>query len=218
MILAAGRGERLRPLTDQTPKPLLQVAGEPLIAHQLRWLATAGIREVVINLHHLGKQIQDYCGNGDLFGLAITYSHEDVLLETAGGIVNALPLLGEAPFLLLNGDIYTDFDFTSLPAAPPVATDIHLVLTPTPHYRTHGDFDWADGRVTQRGESYVYCGIAIVDPSWLKRLPTQPLSLQQPLFEAVAKSRVSGQLWHGTWTDIGTVAQLEEINERLAAG
>ena len=119
MILAAGRGERLRPLTEHTPKPLVRVGGTPLIAHQLRWLASAGITEIVVNLHHLGEQIASFCGDGQQFGVAIQYSREEELLETAGGILNALPLLGDEPFVVLNGDVYTDFPFARLPAAPP---------------------------------------------------------------------------------------------------
>ena len=115
MILAAGRGERLKPLTDQTPKPMLEVGGKPLIAHQIAWLSAAGINEIVINLHHLGDQIESFCGDGTQFGVSIRYSREAVLLETAGGIVNALPLLGERPFVLLNGDVFTDFPFGQLP-------------------------------------------------------------------------------------------------------
>jgi MurNAc alpha-1-phosphate uridylyltransferase len=216
MILAAGRGERLKPLTDHTPKPMLPVAGKPLIAHQLGWLRAAGITEVVINLHHLGEQIQAFCGDGEQFGVSIRYSHEETLLETAGGIVNALPLLGSAPFVLLNGDIFTDFAFASLPDTPPSWADLHIVLTPTPAYRDHGDFEWRDGRITRRGDDYVYCGIAVINPDWLAPLAAQPASLQQPLFDAVANGRVSAQVWNGEWTDIGTPAQLKAINARLS--
>jgi len=218
MILAAGRGERLRPLTDTTPKPLLSVGGEPLIAHQLRCLRSAGITEVVINVHHLGEQIQAFCGDGQHFGLTIAYSHEPVLLETAGGIVNALPLLGDAPFVLLNGDVFSDFTFNTLPAAPPDWADLHIVVTPTPAYRDHGDFECTNDRVTKRGEAYVYCGIAVIDPAWLGTLPTGPFSLQQPLFQAVASGRVSAQIWPGEWIDIGTPTQLRDINARLSSG
>ena len=215
MILAAGRGERLRPLTDHTPKPLLKVGGKPLIAHQLEWLHAAGIDEVVINLHHLGDQIEAFCGDGSTFGVAIRYSREPVLLETAGGIVNALPLLGNGPFVLLNGDIFTNFPLAELPQRPPPWADLHVVLTPTPSYRAHGDFEWADGRVTGRGERFVYCGIAVVNPQWLAALPARPSSLQQPLFEAVARGRVAGQIYHGRWIDIGTPDQLQAINAQL---
>jgi len=139
MLFAAGRGERLRPLTDHTPKPLLEVAGAPLLEHQLRALAAAGHREVVINLHHLGEQIEARIGDGRRFGVAVRYSREPTLQDTGGGIVQALPLLGDAPFAVLNGDIVTDFPFHRLPDAPPAGTDLHLVVTPTPAHRPRGD-------------------------------------------------------------------------------
>ncbi|MFU8818069.1 MAG: nucleotidyltransferase family protein, partial [Pseudomonadales bacterium] len=143
MILAAGRGERLRPLTDRMPKPMVPVAGRPLLAHQLRWLAKAGLREVVINLHHLGEQIIDTFGDGGDYGLRIRYSPESHLLETGGGIVNALPLLGDDPFLILNGDIFTDFPLTDLPIGLDHGVQGHLVVTPRPAFRDRGDFEVA---------------------------------------------------------------------------
>ncbi len=149
MILAAGRGERLRPLTDHTPKPLVAIAGQPLIVHQLRWLAAAGIRDIVINLHHLGEAIADALGDGAKLGVRIHYSREVTLLETGGGIVRALPLLGTGPFVILNGDMWTDYPFARLPTT--LATDLaHLVLTPTPANRSEGDFGF-DGDRVQRG-------------------------------------------------------------------
>ncbi len=222
MILAAGRGERLQPLTSHTPKPMIPVGGKPLIAHQLSWLKNANITEIVINLHHLGEKIETFCGDGSRFGVNIRYSREARLLDTAGGIANALPLLGEHPFVLLNGDVFTDFPFASLPERPPQWADVHLVLTPTPGYRSDGDFELADDRVIARGSTFVYCGIAVIDPRWIQALvdaspgaePT-PLSLQQPLFRAVAAGRVSAQRWDGVWIDIGSPAQLRFINEQL---
>ncbi|MDH3641747.1 MAG: nucleotidyltransferase family protein [Gammaproteobacteria bacterium] len=215
MILAAGRGERLKPLTDTTPKPMLQVGGKPLIAHQLGWLAAAGLTEVVINLHHLGEQIERFCASGQAFGTNIRYSHETDLLETGGGVVNALPLLGEGWFVVLNGDIYTDFPFASLPHSPPDWADIHLLLTPTPEFRDHGDFDYADGRVTARGEGFVYCGIAMLRAGLFKGLAVEPFSLQQTFFRAVQDRAASAQIWDGYWTDIGSPSQLQAVNERL---
>ena len=141
MILAAGRGERLRPLTDRVPKPLAEVGGEPLLAHQLRWLAAAGLRDVVINLHHLGQQIVEAFGDGTAHGVRIRYSEEPTLLETGGGIVNALPLLGDEPFVLLNGDIFTDFPLTRLLTRLAPGAGAHLLVTPRPPFREHGDFD-----------------------------------------------------------------------------
>jgi len=215
MILAAGRGERLRPLTDRIPKPLAPIAGEPLLGHQLRWLAAAGIRELVINLHHLGEQIEATFGDGAAFGLQITYSRETELLETGGGIVNALPLLGDAPFLLLNGDIYTDFSLRQLPAALAADADAHLVLTPTPGFRQRGDFEFADGRVTARGTGYVYCGISILRPALFAGRRAEPFSLRDLFFESLARGALSAQIWDGFWTDIGTPEQLADVNAHV---
>jgi len=212
MILAAGRGERLRPLTDRMPKPLAPVAGRPLLDHQLRWLATAGIREVVINLHHLGAQIEAVFGDGTAHDLQIRYSHEAERLETGGGIVQALPLLGEAPFLVLNGDIYTDFPLAELHGALPDDADAHLVLTPTPPVRESGDFEYARGRVIARGGAYVYCGIAVLHPRLFAGRRAEPFSLRDLLFAAIDRDRVSAQVWTGYWTDIGTPDQLAAVD------
>ncbi|MAT85320.1 MAG: mannose-1-phosphate guanylyltransferase [Gammaproteobacteria bacterium] len=212
MILAAGRGERLRPLTDRVPKALAPVGGEPMLAHQLRWLAAAGIREVVINLHHLGEQIVAAVGDGAGFGLTVRYSREDTLLETGGGIVNALPLLGEAPFLLLNGDIYTDFPLTALPDRPPAGSLAHLVVTPRPAFRDRGDFDVEDGVVRRRGDGFVYCGIALLDPRALDGRRAERFSLREVYFELLARGALTAQEWRGFWSDIGDLTQLREVD------
>mgnify|MGYP001818968138 FL=1 len=213
MILAAGRGERLRPLTDHTPKPMVEVQGQPLLAHQIAWLQRAGIRELVINLHHLGEQIEAKFGTGGEYGVHIRYSREQTLLETGGGIVNALPLLGDAPFRLLNGDIFTDFPFASLEALPDWA-DIHLVVTPTPDYRESGDFEFADGRITARGQSYVYCGIAVLRPELFATDRAEPFSLRDRFFAAIEAGTISAQIWDGYWIDIGSQAQLDAVRAR----
>ena len=186
MILAAGRGERLRPLTDHTPKPLLPIAGAPLIAHQVRWLAQAGIRDVVINLHHLGDAIATALGDGGAFGVRIAYSREATLLETGGGIVKALPLLGDQPFVILNGDTWTDYPFAQL--SRPLGNDLaHLVLTATPSNRTAGDFGLDGDRVTRATERpYVYCGISLLSTALFDGAPTGPFSLRDLLFDAIA--------------------------------
>ena len=215
MILAAGKGERLRPLTNTTPKPMLEVGTEPLIAHQLGWLKAAGITEVVINLHHLGEQIEAFCADGRKFGLNIRYSYEQALLETGGGIVNALPLLGDEPFMILNGDIFTDFAFATMPASPPQWADLHLVLTARPRFREHGDFDFADGRITARGDGFVYCGIALLRPELFSNMKVEPFSLQDTLFAAVQQGKASAQIWPGYWTDIGSHDQLQSVNTYL---
>ncbi len=191
---------------------MLIVRGRPLLAHQLAWLTAAGITEVVINLHHLGEQIEDYFAEGAASGVNIRYSREAEPLETGGGIVKALPLLGDEPFLIVNGDIYTDFPLTDLVPLPPWA-DMHLLLTPTPAFRKHGDFDYADGKVTGRGEGFVYCGIAIMRPELFSGLPVSRFSTQGMLFDAAANGRLSGQVWEGYWTDIGSEDQLNAANE-----
>ena len=211
MILAAGRGERLRPLTERTAKPMLRVRGRPLLEHQLEWLKHAGFRDVVINVHHLGEQIEQHLGDGRRYGVRISYSRESELLDTGGGVVNALALLGDAPFLILNGDIFTDFslrDLTPLPAG----ADVHLVVTPRPAFRAHGDLEVKDGWITGRGERYVYCGILILDPKILRGLTATPFSLREVFFRAIDAGRASAQVWSGYWTDIGTPGQLEAVN------
>ena len=214
MILAAGRGVRLRPLTDRAPKPILEVQGRPLIGHQLEWLKRAGATAVVINLHHLGEQIRAYVGDGGDFGLAVHYSAEETLLETGGGIVQALPLLGERPFWVLNGDIFTDFPLGQFPAALPEESLAHLLLTPRPGFRATGDFDWADGRITGRGNAFVYCGLALLSPALFAGRKPIPFSLSELLFQAVARRQLTAQVWNGFWTDIGTPEQLRAARNR----
>ena len=212
MILAAGRGERLRPLTDRTPKPLIPIAGEPLIAHQLRWLARAGIADVVINLHHLADAIETALGDGSAFGVRIAYSRETTLLETGGGIVKALPLLGAAPFMVLNGDIWTDYPFERLRLVRD--EDLaHLVLVPTPPNRTAGDFGLVADRVTRSQRSLVYCGISLLDPALFDSAPRGPFSLRDLLFDAANAGRVGGEIWSGRWIDIGTHDQLDAVRK-----
>jgi MurNAc alpha-1-phosphate uridylyltransferase len=211
MILAAGRGERLRPLTDHTPKPLLPIAGTPLIAHQVRWLAKAGIRDIVINLHHLGDAIAATLGDGGAFGVRIAYSREETLLETGGGIVKALPLLGDRPFVILNGDTWTDYPFAQL--SKPLANDLaHLVLTTIPSNRAEGDFGLDGDRVTRGTDRpYVYCGISLLSTRLFDGAPSGPFSLRNLLFDAIARNRVGGELWNGRWIDIGTHDQLAAV-------
>lgn len=212
MILAAGRGERLRPLTDRMPKVMAPVGGEPLLAHQLRWLAAAGIRDIVVNLHHLGQQIVDRFGDGSSSGVRLQYSLEPELLETGGGIVKALPLLGSAPFLVLNGDIYTDFPFARLPTRPPTGASCHLLVTPRPEFRAHGDFTVAEGQVVGRGDDYVYCGIAVLDPIALEGRQARPFSLRDVFFALLEQRALSAQVWDGYWSDIGSQEQLDAVD------
>jgi MurNAc alpha-1-phosphate uridylyltransferase len=215
MILAAGRGERLRPLTDRLPKPLAPVGGRPLLAHQLVWLARAGFRDVVINLHHLGEQIAAAFGDGAAYGVRIRYSRERELLETGGGIVQALPLLGDQPFLVMNGDVFTDLPLNSVATRLEAGAGAHLVVTPRPAFRDAGDFAVAGGRVTARGGDYVYCGIAVLDPAALAGRRVEPFSLREVFFELLARDALTAQIWRGFWTDIGTPEQLAELDARL---
>ena len=219
MILAAGRGERLRPLTERIPKPLIRLGGEPLIVHQLRWLHRANIRDVVINLHHLGEAIERALGTGSDLGVRIHYSREPELLDTGGGVKKALPRLRPGPFLVLNGDVWTNYPLRDLTDARPAKA--HLVLTPTPAYRDQADFhlDTTGGTaLVRRGadDNLTYCGIAVLAESFFDDTPDGPFSLTDPLFKAAARGEVSGEIFHGTWIDIGTPGQLKRAR-RLTA-
>lgn len=216
MILAAGRGSRLAPLTDDIPKPLLDIHGQPLISHQLGWMKQAGISRVVINLFHLGHDIKRELGDGERFGLNIVYSEEPELLETGGGIAYAHKLLGDAPFLLLNGDIWTDFDFTTLPASLPRGIAAHLVATPKPAHRVAGDFSLRHHRL-QRPDNetlrdVVYCGIAVLRADLVSDREGA-FSLRDLYFDAAHRGILSAQYFNGTWTDIGTLDQLISVRQ-----
>lgn len=217
MILAAGRGERLRPLTERVPKPMLVVGGDPLIVHQVRWLRHAGIREIVINLHHLGEQIERALGNGDNLGARIRYSPEPEILDTGGGIRNALPHLGTDPFVVLNGDVWTTYRFEQLLGVHTGCA--HLVLTPTPSHKEKADFHVESGtdplRI-RRGSSddLTYCGIAVLHPAMFDGSPEGPFPLTDLFFPAAAEGRLSGEIFEGAWIDIGTHDQLKEARRR----
>jgi len=210
MILAAGRGERLRPLTDTVPNALVEVGGKPLIVHVIERLRAAGIRELVVNLAWLGGQIRERLGDGSAHGVEIRYSDEgDSALETAGGIVNALPLLGDEPFWVVNADILCDYPFGEVELA---ADDLaHLVLIDNPGYREHGDFSIKSGRLTRvNGSDYTFAGIGFYRRGFFagekpERTPLLPL-----LQRWIAEDRISGEHYRGVWHDIGTY-------ERLAA-
>jgi MurNAc alpha-1-phosphate uridylyltransferase len=212
MLLAAGRGERLRPLTDRVPKPLLEVRGRPLIAWHLAALARSGVTDVVINLSWLGGQIRSAIGDGASFGLAVRYSEEPPgALETGGGIFQALPLLGSAPFFVVNGDVHTDFDFATLRLAPDDLAQ--LVLVPNPEHHPRGDFSLAAGRLGREGAlRHTYSGIGLYRPELFAgcvpgRFPLLPL-----LERAIAAGRLGGELYHGAWTDVGTPQRLAALN------
>jgi len=212
MLLAAGRGERLRPLTDSTPKPLLEVRGEPLIGWHLRALARAGVRDAVINLAWLGAQISARIGDGARYGLRVQYSEEpEGALETGGGIFQALPLLGPGPFLVVNGDTYADIDFAKLAIAPHELA--HLVLVRNPAHHPQGDFALRDGVVhPQGGPRYTYSGIGVYRPELFARCRHGRFPLLPLLQAAIAAQALGGELHAGEWTDVGTVERLAALN------
>lgn len=218
MVLAAGRGERMRPLTDREPKPLLRVGSKRLIEYHLERLATGGFREVVINTAWLGDRIEATLGDGALYGLAITYSHErPEALETGGGIHRALPLLGSAPFLLVNGDVWTDIDFGALRREPPAQSLAHLVLVPNPPQHPRGDFRLEQGLVAEgEGVRYTYSGIGIFRPELFADCAPGKFPLLPLLRQAIAQRRLSGELHGGRWYDIGTVDRLQALDAELA--
>jgi len=226
MIFAAGRGERLRPLTDATPKPLLEVGGRALIEHHLQKLRDAGIRDVVINTAWLAEQFPQRLGDGSRYGLSIVYSYEGHLgLETGGGLLNALPLLGDAPFLLVNGDVHTDIDFASLPERPDGLA--HLAMVETPAGKP-SDFAWADdGKLHAEpdpglGKPLTYSGIAVIDPKlfahWREAFAPAECQGRPPAFRlapllrhAMRHGLVDGRLHAGHWADAGTPEALEAL-------
>ena len=217
MILAAGKGERLRPLTLHTPKPLVPVAGVPLIEYHLRALAAAGIGDVVINHAWLGQQIEDHLGDGARFGVQIRYSAEHEPLETGGGILRALPLLGDAPFVLVNGDIWTDYRFADLPRS--LHGLAHLVLVDNPAHHPQGDFALQDGQVltASAGQpSLTYSGLALLSPRLFAGCTDGAFKLAPLLRQAMAAGQVSGERYGGRWVDVGTHERLAEVEQLLA--
>ncbi|WP_110649533.1 N-acetylmuramate alpha-1-phosphate uridylyltransferase MurU [Salinicola peritrichatus] len=216
MILAAGLGTRMRPLTDHCPKPLLPVAGKPLIVHHLERLAAAGFREVVINVSYRAGQIVEALGDGSRYGVSLAFSVEETPLETAGGLRHALPLLGDAPFVLLNGDVWSDFPLTRLRLADGDLAS--LVMVDTTDFHRRGDFHLdANGRLHAEGEPrLIYAGLGVVHPALIAELPDgEPIKLAPLLVEAMRAGRVGG--WHhrGDWIDVGTPERLAELEARL---
>ena len=223
MILAAGRGERMRPLTDVTPKPLLQVGGKPLIEWHIERLAQAGFRDLVINHAHLGAQIETVLGDGSRFGVSICYSVETEALETAGGIANALMLLGAEPFLVVNGDVFCDYDFSVMAAKRaemaihPDRTLAHLVLVDNPEHHLTGDFGLQNGKVVSDGECLLtFSGIGIYQPSLFSQIvPGSKAKLAPLLRAAMDAEKVSGEHYRGRWIDVGTPERLKQLDESL---
>ncbi|MDK4687988.1 N-acetylmuramate alpha-1-phosphate uridylyltransferase MurU [Kingella negevensis] len=228
MILAAGRGERMRPLTDTTPKPLLHAGGKPLIGWHLHRLKAAGITEIVINHAWLGQQIEDTLGDGSAYGVNIAYSPEGGQgLETAGGIATALPLLGNEPFLVINGDVLTDIDFQ---AAKHIAQTLpekqllaHLWLVPNPPHNTKGDFALQENGLLNadaaQGKSGTFSGAGVYLPALFANTPArEPAKLAPLLRQAMNAQQVSGE-WHcGLWLDVGTPERLAEADKLARSG
>jgi len=223
MILAAGRGERMRPLTDATPKPLLEAGGQPLIVRHIEALVRAGLRDIVINHAHLGRRIEAALGDGERFGARIRYSPEGEALETAGGIAHALPLLGDAPFAVINGDIACDYDYARL---APLAGDLrargllaHLVLVPNPPHHERGDFALQGGRVTAEGaRKFTFSGIGLYDPALFAGIARGAKAKLAPLLRvAMDAGMVGGERHDGLWMDIGTPGRLAKLDRLLSA-
>lgn len=235
LILAAGRGERLRPLTDHTPKPLLQAGSQRLIEWQIGALARAGVRHIVVNTAHLSDQFEPALGDGSRWGVSVHYSHEGTLasdaLETRGGIIRALPLLGEEPFIVTSGDIYTDFDYSSLlPLQHTIKnaeSDGHVVLVDNPPYHPRGDLQMAvnpthPGRflalppAADSTPLLTYANIAVLSPRLFQGLEAKRAKLFPWLFETLAHGRTSASHWTGVWWNIGTSQDLQQLNAYLA--
>jgi MurNAc alpha-1-phosphate uridylyltransferase len=217
MILAAGRGERMRPLTDHTPKPLLKVGGKPLIVWHLERLAKSGFKEVVINHAHLGEQIEAALGNGAQWGLRIQYSPEKVALETAGGIANALPLLGNAAFLVVNGDTFTETDFSLLNNALRANNHAHLVLVSNPPQHPAGDFAIEAGMLKNTGAPMLtFSGVGVYHPDLFASITRgEPAKLAPLLRNAIAENKATAEYYQGVWHDIGTPQRLQDLDSYL---
>ncbi len=228
MILAAGRGERMRPLTDTCPKPLLEVGGKPLIVWHIEKLAAAGVTDLVINHAWLGQRVEERLGDGRQWGVRIRYSPENTALETAGGIAHALPLLGDAPFMVINGDIFTDYDFAQLqPVMARMAQDPHctghLVLMPKADYPTGRDLavDAAGyAKAAEVGDvAMTFAGIAVYAPAFFASVPPdQPSPLLPHFLHAMAARQMSAEVFTGQWLDVGTVERLAAANDLVQPG
>ncbi|MFQ2150703.1 N-acetylmuramate alpha-1-phosphate uridylyltransferase MurU [Aeromonas jandaei] len=214
MILAAGRGERMRPLTDLLPKPLLAVGGKPLIVHHIEKLKAAGVTELVINHAWLGHKLVETLGDGSALGVTIHWSSEESALETAGGIIQALPLLGDEPFLVINGDTWLDLDYRSLVELSLGENLAHLWLAPNPPQHPAGDFALQDGKVVDT-PAFTFSGVGLYRPAAFAGLPAGARKLAPLLREWMAQGLVGGCLLAGEWRDIGTVDRLRELDEQL---
>jgi N-acetyl-alpha-D-muramate 1-phosphate uridylyltransferase len=217
MVLAAGRGERMRPLTDTTPKPLLPVAGKPLIGYHLEALARAGIHDVVVNLSWLGEKIRAGLGDGSAYGVRIAYTEEGpVPLETGGGLFNALPLLGSGPFLVVNGDTWTDIDFREIELDGEALA--RLVLVPNPPHHPRGDFGIEGQNIVEReADRFTYSGVGLYRPEFFEGCTAGRFPLLPLLRRAIAANQLRGQVHRGEWLDIGTPERLAALDQRVRA-
>jgi MurNAc alpha-1-phosphate uridylyltransferase len=221
MILAAGLGQRMRPLTDSLPKPMLPAGGKPLLQYHLEALANIGVRDVIINLAYLGDKIRAFLGNGEAFGLNVIYSEESEPLETAGALLHALPLLGTAPFLLINGDVWTDYPLEKLAAySLQDDEDAHLILVPNPDFHPAGDFSPnQQGRLEDNADlpKYTFGGISLIHPRLISRYPQQrnKFPLGEVLRFGITHNRISAQVYAGGWSDVGTPERLAELDQML---
>lgn len=223
IILAAGRGERMRPLTDRLPKPLLPVGGKPLIEWQVERLAAAGFDDIVVNHSHLGAMVEAALGDGSRFGVRLRYSPEPLALETAGGVAQALPLLDDAPFALVSGDIHTAFDYGTLVprlaaiGADPARLAAHFVLVDNPSWHARGDMGLAQGRIVRQAPLLTYANIAVFHPALFAEVkPGTHLRLFPWAYRFVDEGRVSGEHFRGEWDNLGTPEQLEALDRRLS--
>jgi len=211
MILAAGRGERLRPITDNIPKPLVEVKGKPLIQYHVEALVAAGFKDLVINHAWHGEKIEQAMGDGRRFGAVIQYSAEGTALETGGGIFKAMPLLGDEPFLVVNGDVFTDYPFTKLVNQPTKL--LHLVLVTNPPHNMKGDFS-LHGEALQRvsAPTYTFSGIGVYSPELFKDCQPGKFPLAPLLYRAIDQQAATGEYYDGIWEDVGTIERLNKLN------
>ena len=223
MILAAGMGNRMRPLTLHTPKPLLEVGGKPLIVWHIEKLQKMGVQEIVINTAWLGEKLADALGDGSQFGVKILWSHEGEGLETAGGIINALPLLGNEPFILVNGDVWTTMDFAPLLNVQLQDDLAHLVLVENPVQHPQGDFTLAANKAytfeqARSGENLTYSGVAVMHPQMFNGLESGKRPLAPLLKQAMQQEKVSAQKLQGVWVDVGTPERLNALDQQIQQG
>ena len=216
MILAAGEGRRMRPLTDRTPKPLIQVAGKTLLERHIEGLVSAGFTDFVINASYLADQVVAFCGDGQQWGCRIHLSLEETPLETAGGIRRALPLLEEESFAVVNGDVFTDYPLARLAEVELIGDLAHLVMVPNPEHHSSGDFGVSDARVTT-GESdkATFSGLSVMNHRLFDGLEQDFAPLRLLFDRAIETGQVSGELWSGVWSDVGTLQRLSELEFQL---